>query len=59
MKLIFILAIVLIKVFLINSLQIVKIVRALGIYAFVNYEVLAFLLLDKGMGTVRTLEVEL
>ena len=59
MKLIFILAIDLIKVFLINFLQVVKIVRALGIYTFVNYEELAFLLLYKGMRRVRSFEMEL
>ena len=58
MELIFILAIVFIKVFLVNLLQVVQIVRTLGVYSLMDYEVFALLLLYKGMGTVRTFKME-
>lgn len=43
MEFVFILAIVLIQIFFINVTKIVKIVRALGVYTFMNDEVLAVL----------------
>lgn len=43
MEFVFILAIVLIQIFFINVTKIVKIVRALGVYTFMDDEVLAVL----------------
>jgi len=56
MELIFVLAVILIQIRLINFLQVVKVVGAFGIHAFVDDEVLTVLLTCQSMGAVRTLE---
>ena len=56
MQLIFVLAVILIQIRLINFLQVVKVVGAFGIHAFVDDEVFTILLTCQSMGAVRTLE---
>ena len=52
MELIFILAVVLFEVVLINLLQVVEIVRTFGVDAFMEDEVFAFFLGNKGIAAV-------
>lgn len=52
-KLVFIFAIVFVEVFLINLFKIMKIVRAFGIDAFVEDEVLAVFLVNECIAAVR------
>ena len=54
MKLVLVLAIVFSEIFFIDFLEIVKIIRAFGIYAFMDDEVFAILLGCESMHTVRT-----
>ena len=56
MQLIFVFAVVLIQICLVNLLEVVEIVRALGIHAFMDDEMLPVFLTGQRMGTVRTLE---
>ena len=56
MQLIFVLTVVLIQICLVNLLEVVKVVRALGIHAFMDDEMLPVFLTGQRMGTVRTLE---
>ena len=54
MEFIFIFAIILSKIFLIHLFQVVEVVRAFRIHAYVKNEVFAFFLWDEGIATVRT-----
>ena len=54
----FVLAIVFIEIFLINLPEIVQVVRAFGINAFVYYEMLTIFLGNKSMSAVRASELE-
>lgn len=56
MEFVFIFTIVLIQMFVINLFEIVKIIRAFGIYTFMNDEVFAVFLMNKAAGTMRTLQ---
>ena len=56
MELIFVLTVVFRKVRFVNILQVMQVERTPGVHAFVDHEMLAVFLMDKGMGTVRTRE---
>ena len=58
MELVLVLAIVFIKIFLINLLEIVQVIRAFGVDTFVYDEMLAVLLGNKSMSAIRTSEFE-
>ena len=58
MKLIFVLALVFIEIFLVNLPEIVQVVRAFGINAFVYDEMLTIFLGNKSMSAVRASELE-
>lgn len=53
MKLVFIFAKRLIKMRLVNPIEVVEVVRTLGVYAFVDDEMFAVLFVNEGMGAVR------
>jgi hypothetical protein len=56
MQLIFVFTVVLVQICLINLLEVMEIVRALGVHAFMNDEMLSVLLASQCVGTIRTLE---
>ena len=56
MQLVFVFAVVLIQICLVNLPEVVKIVRTLGILAFMDDEMLPVFLTGQRMGTVRALE---
>ena len=59
MELIFIFAIVLIKISLVNCLQVVQIVRTFRVYTFVYNEVLAVLFMIQSMGAMGTVKARI
>lgn len=56
MQLVFVFAVVLIQICLVNLLEVVEIIRTLGILAFMDDEMLPVFLTGQRMGTERTLE---
>ena len=54
MEFIFIFAIILSQVLFIHLFQVVEVIRAFRIHAFVENEVFAFFLWDEGIAAVRT-----
>ena len=56
MQLILVLAVILVQICLVNFLKVVKVVRAFGIHAFMDDEVLPVFLTNQRMGAVRALE---
>ena len=58
MEFIFIFGVILFKVIFIHLFEVVKVVRASGIYAFVEDEVFAFFLWDEGIAAVRASEFQ-
>ena len=59
MELIFIFAIVLIKISLVNCLQVVQIVRTFRVYTFVYNEVFAVLFMNQSMGAMGTVKARI
>ena len=57
MKLIFALSIILFEILPVHFFQVVEIVRAFGVYAFVDDKVFPVLLRDKGISAVRTAQL--
>lgn len=58
MEFIFIFGVILFKVIFSHLFEVVKVVRAAGIYAFVEDEVFAFFLWDEGIAAVRVAEFQ-
>ena len=58
MEFIFIFGVILFKVILIYLFEVVEVVRASGIYAFVEDEVFAFFLWDEGIAAVRAAQFQ-
>jgi hypothetical protein len=56
MQLIFVFAVVLIQICLVNLLEVVEIVRAVGVHALMDDEMLPVFLTCQSVGTVRALE---
>ena len=56
MQLILVFTVILVQICLVNLLKVVKVVRAFGIHAFMDDEVLPVFLTNQRMGVVRALE---
>ena len=56
MQLIFVLAVIRIKIFLVNFFEVVEIIRTLGVHALVNDEMLTVFLSIESVGAVRAFQ---
>ena len=56
MELVFVFPVIFLEIFFINLFEIVKVIRALGIYAFVEHKVFTILFMNQGVTAVRTLQ---
>ena len=56
MQLIFVLAVIRIKIFLVNLFEVVEIIRTLGVHALVNDEMLTVFLTHQSVGAIGALK---